>query len=100
VALLADLVGFAEPGENFAVHFLARIETEGMHVVARRDVFNLGETRIFRAPVQHDVTNESIAPEAHGGETHAHLKCDARFFGQDARTAAALHEFGEFPEQS
>jgi hypothetical protein len=34
MALLANAVSLAEPGEHFAIQFLARIETERMDVIA------------------------------------------------------------------
>jgi len=70
-----------------------------MHLVARRDVFDLGEARIFEAAGEDDVADEAIAPKAHGCETHAHLERDARLFGKDAHGAAALRELGEFAKQ-
>ena len=99
MALLADLIGFAEPREDFAVHFFARMEAKRMHVIARRDVFDFGEARIFQAAGEDDVADEAVAPKANGCETHAYLKSDARLFGQGAYRPAALHELGEFTEQ-
>jgi hypothetical protein len=45
--LLADSVSLAEPAEHFAIQFLARMKTEAVDVVARRDSFDLRETWIF-----------------------------------------------------
>ena len=47
MALLADAVSLADPGEHLAVQFLVRIKTEGMDMIATRNIFDLRETRIF-----------------------------------------------------
>jgi aromatic ring hydroxylase len=41
MALLANPVSLAEPGEHFAIQFLARIKAKGVDVIARRDIFDL-----------------------------------------------------------
>ncbi len=62
VALLAYLVGFAEPGLNLAVHFIGGGEAEGMDVVAWGDRFDLPETGIFQSASQDYVADQVIAP--------------------------------------
>ena len=99
MALLANEVSLAEPSKHFTIEFLVRIETKRMDVIARRDIFDLRETRIFQTPGQHDMAGNSIAPQAHRCETHSHLKCDSRFFWHHAHRSAALHQLYEVPEQ-
>jgi hypothetical protein len=99
MVLLADAVGLAKPGQQFCVQVFTRREAEGVDVIARGDGFDLRETWIFQAPVQHDVAHNAIASQAHRGETHAHLKGNARLFRHDAHGSAALDQSGEGPEQ-
>jgi len=93
MALLANEVSLAEPSKHFAIEFLARMETKRKDVIARRDSFDFRETRILQAPGQHDMTDNSIAPQAHRCETHSHLKRDSRFFWHHAhrRVAGGRH---------
>src|SRR5271168_4948327 len=95
MALLAYLVGFAKPGLDFAVHFIAGGDTEGMYVVARGDRCDLPETGIFQSAGQDDVADQVIAPEGYGGKAHAYLEGDAGLFGYHAGRAAAFHQFCE-----
>jgi hypothetical protein len=74
------------------------IEPEKMDVAMRGDILDLRKTRMFQPPSQYDVADDSISPQAHCRETHSHLKRDARFFRNNARGSAALHELCEVPE--
>jgi hypothetical protein len=96
VKLLAYAMGFAEPGFHLAIDFLERGETERMDLIARREMFDLGEAGIFEAAGQDDVADQSIAAEHYGGETHAHLKGDAGFFGNHAD---GPHRFTNFAKR-
>jgi hypothetical protein len=97
--LLANSVGLVYPSEDFAIEFVARMEAEGMDVVAGRDILDLRETRIFQTPGQNDVTDNSISPQAHCREAHSHLERNARFFRHDAHGSATPDQFCELSEQ-
>src|ERR1700721_600131 len=60
------------------------MKPEMMHVITRGNVLDLRKAGIFQPAREHDVTCDAISPQTHRRETHAHLKCDARFFGQPA----------------
>ena len=70
-----------------------------MDLIARREMFDLGEAGIFEAAGQDDVADQSIAAEHYSGETHAHLKSDAGFFGNHADGAASFYQFCEAAEE-
>lgn len=74
------------------------IDPEGMDVITRGDILDFRKTRMFQAPSQYHVTDDSISPQAHRCETHSHLKGDARFFRNNAQGSAALQELCEVPE--
>ena len=66
-----------------------------MHVIPRRNVLDLRKAGIFQSAREHHVTDDAISPQTHRRETHAHLKCDARFFRQHAYRPTSLYEFCE-----
>lgn len=86
----ADSVGFAEPSKQFFIEVTAGTDAEMVNVVAGRERFNFGETRIFEATRQNHMADEAMAAKADGGEAHAYLKGDAGLFGHDAHGAAAF----------
>lgn len=70
-----------------------------MDMIARRDVFDFGETWMIEATGEHDVTDETVSPEHDDCKTHAHLKGNPRFLGDNTDGATALHKFREFEEE-
>jgi hypothetical protein len=98
VKLSANAVSFSKPGENFSIQLCTRFEAEGMDVIARGNIFDFRETRMFQAPGQYDVTDDSIPPQAHRRETHSDLKGDTRFFRNNAHGSAELYQLCEAPE--
>jgi hypothetical protein len=97
--LLAHTIGLAEPGEHFGIEILVRTDAEMVNVVAGREPFNFGETRIFEATSQDYMANEAIAAKGDGGEAHADLKGDAGLFRQNADGTAALDVLYETAKQ-
>jgi hypothetical protein len=75
-----------------------RIKAEGMDVIMRRDRLDLRKTRMFQAPGQYQVANDSISPQTDCCETHSGLKGDTRFFRNNSHRSAALYQLREAPE--
>jgi len=74
------------------------MKPEGMHVIPRGNVFDLRKAGIFQPAREHHVTNDAISPQTHRRETHAHLKCYARFLRHYAYRPTSLYEFCEVAE--
>jgi hypothetical protein len=98
VELPANAVSLTKPAEDFAIQVCARMEPEMMHVIPGGNVLDLRKAGIFQPAREHDVTCDAISPQTHCRETHAHLKCDARFFRHHANWATSLYQLCEVAE--
>jgi len=61
VALLADAVGLAKPGEELGVKLAGRVDGEGMDMIAWRERFDFREARVAEAAGEDDVPDEAFA---------------------------------------
>jgi hypothetical protein len=95
VELLSNAVSLSKPAEDFAIQVRAQTEPKGMDVIPRGNVLDLRKAGIFQAAREHHVTVESTSPQTHRCETHAHLKCNARFFRHHAYRPTPLHQLCE-----
>jgi len=98
VELLSNAVSLSKPAEYFAIQVCARMEPEMMHVIPGGNVLDLRKAGIFQPAREHDVTYDAIPSQTHRRETHAHLKCYARFFRQHAYRPTSLYEFCKVAE--
>src|SRR5262245_31051632 len=99
MALLPDAVCFSQPGQNLAIKFGARVKTETVHVITRRETVDFREAGICEMAGQHDVANDPVSLQAHRREAHSYLKCYARFLRDDAHTATALDQLRKLSKQ-
>ena len=61
MTLLADLIGLAQPAKHLIIQLFPAGEAEAMYVIARRNILDFRETRMFEASRQHDVPDEAIS---------------------------------------
>lgn len=87
--LLADAIRFSQPGSKLVVDLADVTEPKYVHVVSRRDCFDLPKSRTLQASREHHVTVEPLPPRCHLRERHSHLKGDPRLLGKDANWADA-----------
>jgi hypothetical protein len=98
MALLADVIRFAEPRDHVGVEFFARRNREVVDLIARRDVLDLGESRVIQPAGEHDVAGNTVSPQADRGEAHAYLERDARLLREHTHWTALPDEARETPE--
>jgi hypothetical protein len=82
--LLADLVGFREPGGDFVIDLIHGFEPKRVEMISRRESLNPPETRMLETTRQDDVAVHPVSANDERRETHAHVKGDARLFGQNS----------------
>lgn len=83
MSLLAHQVGLGEPGGDFVIDIINAIEPKCVQMIPRRKSFDAAKSWIFETAREYDVAIHPISPNDKRRETHAHLKCDPRLFGQD-----------------
>ena len=98
VPLLTHAIGFGEPSGDFGIDLVRACESEGVKMVSRRKSFDATEARIFQASRENDVAVHPVLPDDEGGETHSHLKSDARFLGQHYHRAIFFRESQQLVE--
>jgi hypothetical protein len=82
-ALLADLVCFGEPDRNFVIDLVNALEPKRVEMISRRESFDAPETGMFETTRQDDMAVYPISANDKRRETHPHMKCDPRLFGQN-----------------
>ena len=85
--LLADLVGLRQPGRDFVIDLIQVLEPKGVEMISRRKSLDAPETRMLETTRQDDMPVYPIFANDERGETHAHLKGDACFLGQNSDRA-------------
>ena len=63
MALLADQVGFGEPGGDFVIDFVHAFETKGVQMISRRESFDAAKARVLQPTRQDDVAVDPILPD-------------------------------------
>src|SRR5688500_1971554 len=92
MALLADLVSLRQPGLNLVINLIHALEPKRVEMISRRERLDAAETRTLETPRQDDMAVYPISANDKCGETHAHVKGDPRFLGQDGdRSIPAGH---------
>jgi hypothetical protein len=98
MSLLADTVGFSEPGGDFVIDLSHALEPKRVEMISRRKSFNAPEARIFEAAGEDDVAVHPVSPNDESREAHAHVKGDTRLFGEDGDRAIRPGDREEFVE--
>ena len=92
MTLLPNAVGLGQPGGDFVINIINAPEPKRVEMISRRKGFDAPEARILEATREHDVPVHPISPNNERGETHAHLKGNPRFFGQDSDRTVLLRD--------
>ena len=93
MALLADLVSLRQPGRDFVIDLIHALEPKRVEMISRRKSLDTPETGMLETPRQDDMAVYPISANNERGETHAHVKGDPRFLGQDGdRSILAGHQ--------
>jgi hypothetical protein len=98
MALLADPVGFGEPGGDFVIDLVHPLETKGVQMISRREGFDPAEARVLQASRQDDVAVDPILPGDERSETHPNLECDPSLFGENDDRSTPLRDRQQFVE--
>ena len=83
MALLANSVGFSEPGGDFVIDLVHALEAKRVQMISRGESFDAAKARVLQASRQDDVAVDPILPDDECGETHPHLESDPRFLRKD-----------------
>jgi hypothetical protein len=98
MALLANSVGFSEPGGDFVIDLVHALKTKGVQMISRGESLDAAEARVLQASRQDDVAVDPILPDDECGETHANLESDPRFFREDDHRSISLCDRQQFVE--
>jgi hypothetical protein len=90
--LLADLIGFSEPGGDFGVNLRDTLETERVKMISRREGFDATEARVRQTVRQNNVPVDPVSTNDESREAHPNLKCDSRLFRQDRNRSVLLRD--------
>src|ERR1700729_221518 len=92
MTLLAHEVCFAEPCENLSIHFLDRMQPEGMDMIAGRKTLYFREARVFQMASQNHVTNDPLSSQTDDSEAHSHLKRNPCFLRNNTHGTASSYQ--------